>query len=92
MAETAFEVELSARVYCVPETEFLERIGFLGPDLLAVTAKLVPGDIARCAAMMCASRTTRSAMYLASGVRADRRDGSCRLTIGLATDGPRATT
>ena len=91
MAETAFEVELSARLYGVAETEFLERIGFLGPDLLAVhcTKLDADADIARLRRHdVRVSHNPVSNMYLASGVAPIVAMDRAGLTIGLATDGP----
>ncbi len=91
LAETAFEVELSARMHGVPETEFLERIGFLGPDLLAVhcTKLDADADIARLRRHdVRVSHNPVSNMYLASGVAPVVAMDRAGLTIGLATDGP----
>lgn len=90
LAETSFEVEFAQRTYGVPETEFLERIGFLGPDLLAVHCTKLDGDgIARLAAHdVAVSHNPISNMYLAAGVAPVPAMLARGLRVGLATDGP----
>lgn len=90
LAETSFEVAYAERTYGVSETEFLERIGFLGPDLLAVhCTKLGADDIARLAAHdVAVSHNPISNMYLASGVAPIPALLERGLRVGLATDGP----
>ena len=95
MAETSFEVEQTERLYGMRETAFLERSGFLGPDLLAVhCVKLDTGDdIARLGAHdVRVSHNPISNMYLASGVAPIVEMDRAGLTIALATDGPASNT
>lgn len=90
LAETSFEVEQAQQLHGMREVEFLERIGFLGPDLLAVhCTKLDTGDIQRLKAFdVRVSHNPVSNMYLASGVAPIVEMDRLGLTIGLATDGP----
>lgn len=90
LAETSFEAESSVRMYGVRETAFLENIGFLGPDLLAVhCTKLDATDIARLREHdVRVSHNPVSNMYLASGVAPVVAMDRAGVTIGLGTDGP----
>lgn len=89
LAETSFEVEHARRTYGLAETELLERIGFLGPNLLAVhCTKLDSDDIARLAAHdVAVSHNPVSNMYLASGIAPIPAMLEQGLRVGLATDG-----
>lgn len=89
LAETSFEVEHARRTYGLAETELLERIGFLGSDLLAVhCTKLDADDIARLAAHdVAVSHNPVSNMYLASGIAPIPAMLARSLRVGLATDG-----
>jgi 5-methylthioadenosine/S-adenosylhomocysteine deaminase len=90
LAETSFEVEYAERTYRAAETEVLERVGFLGPDLLAVhCTKLDAEDIARLAAHdVAVSHNPVSNMYLAAGIAPIPAMLDQGLRVGLATDGP----
>lgn len=95
MAETSFEVEQTERLYGMRETAFLERTGFLGPDLLAVhCVKLDTGeDVARLRTHdVRVSHNPVSNMYLASGVAPIAEMDRAGVTIALATDGPASNT
>jgi 5-methylthioadenosine/S-adenosylhomocysteine deaminase len=95
MAETSFEVEQTERLYGTRETAFLERTGFLGPDLLAVhCVKLDTGDdIDRLRAHdVRVSHNPISNMYLASGVAPIVEMDRAGLTVALASDGPASNT
>ena len=95
MAETSFEVEQTERLFGMRETAFLERTGFLAPDLLAVhCVKLDTGDdIARLRTHdVRVSHNPVSNMYLASGVAPIVEMDRAGLTIALATDGPASNT
>ncbi len=90
LAETSFEVEYAVRRYGVRETELLERLGFLGPDLLAVhCTKVDSDDLARLFAHDVAiSHNPVSNMYLAAGIAPVPAMLDLGLRVGLATDGP----
>lgn len=90
LAETSFEVEYAWRTYGLAETDLLERVGFLGPDLLAVhCTKLDGDDIARLAAHdVAVSHNPISNMYLAAGIAPVPAMLERGLRVGLATDGP----
>lgn len=90
LAESAFEVEYARRTYGTRETLLLERVGFLGPDLLAVhCTKLGAEDVARLRAHdVRVSHNPVSNMYLASGVAPIVEMLRQGVTVGLATDGP----
>lgn len=90
LAETSFEVDVANRTYGCSETAFLERIGFLGPDLLAVhCTRLDDEEIARLADHdVKVSHNPVSNMYLASGVAPVPAMLDAGLTVALATDGP----
>lgn len=90
MAETSFETTYAEKTYGVSEPEFLERIGFLGPDLLAVhCTKLSAAGIEILArARVAVSHNPISNMYLAAGIAPIPRMLARGMTVGLATDGP----
>jgi 5-methylthioadenosine/S-adenosylhomocysteine deaminase len=90
LAETTFEVDYTRRTYASAETELLERLDFLGPDLLAVhCTKVDAEDIARLRAHdVRVSHNPVSNMYLASGVAPVVEMLRQGVTVGLATDGP----
>jgi 5-methylthioadenosine/S-adenosylhomocysteine deaminase len=90
LAETSFEVEFAHRTYGLSESEVLERVGFLGPDLLAVhCTKLNGDDIDRLADHdVAVSHNPISNMFLAAGIAPIPAMLARGLRVGLATDGP----
>lgn len=90
LAETSFESAYAAQAFGRSEVEFLEGIGFLGPDLLAVhCTKLTGADIQVMARHdVKVSHNPVSNMYLAAGVAPIPTMLRAGLTVGLATDGP----
>jgi 5-methylthioadenosine/S-adenosylhomocysteine deaminase len=89
-AETSFEADYAQRTFGTTETAYLERIGFLGPELLAVHCTKLDGDgVARFAAHdVKVSHNPISNMYLASGVAPIVELLRAGVTVGVATDGP----
>jgi len=90
LAETSFEVEFALAHHGGRETEYLSRIGALGPDFLAVhCTKLDAEDIAILRHHeVTVSHNPISNMYLASGVPPIPDMLEAGLSVGLATDGP----
>lgn len=90
LAESSFEVEFARTHHGGRETEYLARIGALGPDFLAVhCTKLDERDIAILRQYdVTVSHNPVSNMYLASGVPPIPDMLAAGLTLGLATDGP----
>jgi len=90
VAETPFSIENSMQRFGVADLAFLERIGFLGPDVLAVHGVyLTERDLRILKARdVKVSHNPTSNMYLASGVAPIPQMLLAGITVGLATDGP----
>ncbi|HEY0581939.1 MAG TPA: amidohydrolase, partial [Chloroflexota bacterium] len=90
VAETTFEIEHSRRRFGVNDLAVLDRLGLVGPDLLAVHCVcLDDSDVVMLKERRaCVSHNPTSNMYLSSGVApvpAMLRSG---VAVGLASDGP----
>ena len=90
LAETEFELQCSNATYGCTDTALLDRIGFLGPDVLAVhCVNCSSHDIA-----LLRKRDTKishnpcSNLYLASGIAPIPEMIKAGLTVSLASDGP----
>jgi 5-methylthioadenosine/S-adenosylhomocysteine deaminase len=90
VSETNFEIENSLRRFGLRDVELLERVGLLGPDMLAV-------HCVRCNRRdldiltehgVSVSHNPCSNAYLASGVAPVPDMIRRGMTVGLATDGP----
>jgi 5-methylthioadenosine/S-adenosylhomocysteine deaminase len=91
VAETPFEIETARRRFGgSTDLQVLERLGFLGPDLLAVhCVYLGPRDLRILKRYdVRVSHNPTSNMYLASGVAPIPEMLMYGITVGLATDGP----
>lgn len=90
VAETDFEIANSLARFGARDTAVLERVGLLGPDLLAVhCVQCDTGDLAALARHhVKVSHNPCSNLYLASGVAPVPEMEACGLTVGLASDGP----
>ncbi|HHY94200.1 MAG TPA: amidohydrolase [Firmicutes bacterium] len=90
VAETPFEIENARRRFGGTDLQALERMGFLGPDVLAVhCVYLGPRDLRILKHYdVKVSHNPHSNMYLASGVAPVPDMLMYGITVGLATDGP----
>lgn len=91
VAETRFEIETAQRRFGgSTDLQVLERLGFLGPDVLAVhCVYLGPRDLRILKHYdVKVSHNPTSNMYLASGVAPIPEMLMHGITVGLATDGP----
>ena len=89
LAETRSDVDHALRTYGMSEAEFLEQIGFLGPDVLAVhCVHCSVEDIELLAAHdVKVSYNPISNMFLGTGAAPLPEMLDAGLTIGLGTDG-----
>jgi 5-methylthioadenosine/S-adenosylhomocysteine deaminase len=90
VSETEFEIENSLRRFGIRDVELFERVGLLGPDVLAVHCVQCDRrdiDILR-AHGVSVSHNPCSNCYLASGFAAIPEMIKRGITVGLATDGP----
>jgi 5-methylthioadenosine/S-adenosylhomocysteine deaminase len=90
VSETNFEIEQSIARFGLRDLPYLESIGFLGPDVLAVhCVQCDERDIATLAQHdVKVSHNPCSNLYLASGVAPIPDMTAAGVTVGLATDGP----
>jgi 5-methylthioadenosine/S-adenosylhomocysteine deaminase len=90
VAETPFELDTSRRRFGVKDLELLERVGFLGPDVLAIhCVHLDERDLRILRARdVRVSHNPTSNMYLSSGVAPVPAMLLAGITVGLASDGP----
>ena len=90
IAETEFEIAQAQSRFQCTDTEYLDGIGFLGPDLLAVhCVNCAANDIAILRRHdVKISHNPCSNMFLASGVPPVPAMLAAGLTIGLGSDGP----
>ena len=90
VAETPFELENSRRRFGVNDLDLLARIGFLGPDVLAIhCVYLDERDLRILKALdVRVSHNPTSNMYLSSGVAPIPAMLMAGITVGLASDGP----
>ncbi len=90
VAETPFELENSLRRFGKKDLEFLESIGFLGPDVLAVhCVHLDARDLRILKALdVKVSHNPTSNMHLSSGVAPVPAMLVAGIAVGLASDGP----
>ena len=90
VAETPFAIENSIQRFGAGDLAFLERIGFLGPDVLAIHCVYLDDRDLRIlkANQVKVSHNPTSNMYLASGVAPIPSMLLADITVGLATDGP----
>jgi 5-methylthioadenosine/S-adenosylhomocysteine deaminase len=90
VSETDFEIENSLRRFGIRDVELLERVGLLGPDVLAVHCVQCNRrdiDILK-AHGVSMSHNPCSNAYLASGFAPVPEMIQRGMTVGLATDGP----
>jgi 5-methylthioadenosine/S-adenosylhomocysteine deaminase len=90
VAETTFELDNSLRRFGMKDVGFLDRIGMLGPDLLAVHCVcLDEQDVELLQARgTSVSHNPTSNMYLSSGVAPVPAMLRAGVAVGLASDGP----
>jgi 5-methylthioadenosine/S-adenosylhomocysteine deaminase len=90
VSETQFELENSMRRFGKKDLAFLESIGFLGPNVLAVHCVWSDSRDIRIMKYydVKVSHNAVSNMYLASGVAPIPQMVMAGITVGLATDGP----
>ena len=90
VSETDFEIENSMRRFGITDVELLERVGLLGPDLLAVhCVQCDQRDVDILGAHgVSVSHNPCSNAYLASGFAPVPEMIRRGMTVGLATDGP----
>lgn len=90
LSETQFEVDYSQRHYRTTDTAFLNNIGFLKPDVLAVhCVKCTSNDIGLLRQRgVRVSHNPCSNMYLGSGLAPIPEMLKAGITVGLASDGP----
>ncbi len=90
LAETQFELTCAQVAYGCTDTVFLDRIGFLGPDVLAVHCvncnshdiTLLAGHDTKVSHNPCSN------LYLASGIAPIPEMLAAGLTVSLGSDGP----
>lgn len=90
IAETPFEIENSMQRFGMPDLQYLQQIGFLGPDVLAVHCVYCESqdiDILR-QHQVKVSHNPCSNMYLASGFAPIPEMLLQGVTVSLACDGP----
>ncbi|QZZ19569.1 amidohydrolase [Leptothermofonsia sichuanensis E412] len=90
ISETPFELENSMQRFGMPDLQYLQQIGFLGPDVLAVHCVYCEGqdiDILK-RHQVKVSHNPCSNMYLASGFAPIPEMLSQGVTVSLACDGP----
>lgn len=90
VSETPFEIENSLQRFGMRDLQYMEHIGFLGPDVLAVhCVHCVERDI-RILKLhdVKVSHNPCSNMYLASGFAPIPQMLLAGVTVGLASDGP----
>ena len=90
IAETLFEVDDSKSRFRCTELEALERMGILGPNLLAVHCVYLNNHDIRLARArgVKVSHNAISNMYLSSGIAPVPRMLEAGITVGLGVDGP----
>jgi 5-methylthioadenosine/S-adenosylhomocysteine deaminase len=90
VAETVSDAKFSMREHGMRELEFLERIGFLGPDVLAVhCVNCNERDIAILGAHdVKVSHNPSSNLYLGAGIAPIPQMLKAEITVGLGSDGP----
>lgn len=90
VSETPFEIEHSLQRYGARDVEVLERVGLLGPDVLAVhCVQCTEGDVEILRAhQVGVSHNPCSNLYLASGFPPVPQMLRAGIAVGLATDGP----
>lgn len=90
VSETPFELENSLKRFGKKDLDFLESIGFLGPDVLAVHCVYCDERDIRILRTydVKVSHNAISNMYLSSGVAPIPQMIMAGITVGLATDGP----
>ncbi|MGE4086335.1 MAG: amidohydrolase family protein [Vicinamibacterales bacterium] len=90
VSETDFEIEQSMLRYGMRDLPYLESIGFLGPDVLAVhCVQCDAADVATLARHdVKVSHNPCSNLYLASGFAPVPEMLASGVTVGLACDGP----
>lgn len=90
VSETPFEIENSLQRFGMRDLQYMEKVGFLGPDVLAVhCVQCVERDI-RILKLhdVKVSHNPCSNMYLASGFAPVPQMLLAGVTVGLACDGP----
>lgn len=90
VSETPFEIEISLRRFGMRDLPFLEHLGFLGPDVLAVHCVYCDDKDIRILKLrdVKVSHNPCSNMYLASGFAPIPQMLLAGVTVSLATDGP----
>jgi len=90
VAETDFEIENSLKRFGMKDLEFLEHLGFLRPDVLAVHCVQCDARDVRILKLrdVKVSHNPCSNLYLASGFAPIPGMLLAGVTVGLATDGP----
>lgn len=90
VSETPFEIENSLRRFGMRDLPFLEHLGFLGPDVLAVHCVYCDDKDIRILKLrdVKVSHNPCSNMYLASGFAPIPQMLLAGVTVSLATDGP----
>jgi len=89
VAETPYELSVSNERYGMGDLAYLDSLGVLGPDFLAVhCVQVTEADIEVLAARgVCVSHNPTSNMYLASGVAPIPAMLAAGVPVGLACDG-----
>jgi 5-methylthioadenosine/S-adenosylhomocysteine deaminase len=90
VSETPFEIENSLQRFGMRDLPYLEHVGFLGPDVLAVHCVQCDDRDIRILKLrdVKVSHNPCSNMYLASGFAPIPQMLLAGVTVGLATDGP----
>jgi 5-methylthioadenosine/S-adenosylhomocysteine deaminase len=90
VSETDFEIAQSLERFGLRDLPYLDSIGFLGPDVLAVHCVQCDGDDVETLARrnVKVSHNPCSNLYLASGFAPVPEMLAAGVTVGLASDGP----